>query len=130
MAKNDTFATHVAITQLGILGVMMTTVTAMYLIMRCERNVAAFSPDKWEDNSELKMIEFKSSNILDSKVDIGESRHFDSKSGLYFGLTLFIHWALTLFVLTQDGFFRFLTDALWLFVMKLDNADFFWWIIC
>ena len=83
----------------------MTTVTAMYLIMRCERNPEVFPLDKWEDNSELKMIEFKSSNILDSKVDIGESRHAYSKSGLYFGLTLIIHRALTLFCLNSRRFF-------------------------
>ena len=123
LAKNDTFATHVAIMQLGLLGVMMTTVTAMYLITRSERNPAVFPLDKREDNSELKMIEFKSSNILDSKIVIGETKHVDPKYGLYFWLTLFIHRALALFCLNSRCFFP-------VFVMQLDNADFYWGIIC
>ena len=77
---------------------MMNTVTAMCLIMHSERNPAVFPLDKWEDNSELIMIEFKSSNILDSKIVIGETKHADPKYGLYFWLTLFIHRALALFV--------------------------------
>ena len=105
LAKNDTFATHVAIMQLGLLGVMMTAVTAMYLITRSERNPAVFPLDKREDNSELKMIEFKSSNILDSKIVIGETKHVDPKYRPYFWLTMFIHWALALFCLNSRCLF-------------------------
>ena len=57
---------------MGLLDLMMTTVTAIYLIMRSERNPAVFPLYKWEDNSELKMIELQSSNILDSKVVRGK----------------------------------------------------------
>ena len=44
-----------------------------------------------EDNSKFKPKKFKSINMVKQKVVIGVFRHTESKSGLYFVLTLLLH---------------------------------------
>ena len=50
-----------------------------------------------EDNSKLEPKKFKSIDMVKQKVVIGVFRHAESKSGLYFVLTLFLHRFLATF---------------------------------
>ena len=65
----------------------MTTVTAMYLIMRSERNPAVFPLDKWEDNSELEPTN-KSPNMVE--VFLGVLWHPESTPTVCMSLKLII----------------------------------------
>ena len=58
-----------------------------------------------EDNSKLEPKKFKSIDMVKQKVVIGVFRHAESKSGLYFVLTLLLHRFLATFLSKHITFF-------------------------